>query len=377
MRFMNVPCAYCGKAFNQEDDVVVCPHCGTPHHRECWNEHAQCANADKHAEGFVWVSPVSPQTDVKKEQTRPHAAQVNGNNAVPTAECPFCGASNYINELYCTVCHEPIHQNASADAGDPLQDEVQRDKMYSDFRTYGGLDPQSSVGDITVAEYSAYVGEKSGSYIRKFTSLHTFKRPFAWNSAAFLSSAVAMLSSICLGPVWFFYRKLNKIGVLFLCVLLAFGIADTLICASDPAFWVMMDRFQELYADFLALSQQVGADSVQLVEDMTVNMQNALQVYSETANRLTQIWAYITDVVVAYVIPLVSGFTATGLYFKKAKSDILSVREKHGNAPDYLQRIKEKGGVSVGAAAGGAVACFFVCVFPMYLPFLLRALGVF
>ena len=31
-------CPVCGKSFQESDDIVVCPQCGAPHHRECWKQ---------------------------------------------------------------------------------------------------------------------------------------------------------------------------------------------------------------------------------------------------------------------------------------------------------------------------------------------------
>lgn len=36
MKYTGIPCAACGKKFTAEDDVVVCPECGTPYHRACY-----------------------------------------------------------------------------------------------------------------------------------------------------------------------------------------------------------------------------------------------------------------------------------------------------------------------------------------------------
>ena len=48
--FLGNPCPYCGKNFESGDDIVVCPECGTPHHRDCYKEHSACANEEKHSE---------------------------------------------------------------------------------------------------------------------------------------------------------------------------------------------------------------------------------------------------------------------------------------------------------------------------------------
>lgn len=384
MRYLNMPCVYCGKNFAEDDDVVTCPTCGSPHHRECWKEQDRCANAQLHTQGFEWKVPedVKNEKQTAKKVQEPQAV-ADSPEQPKTVECPFCGAQNYANELYCSVCHEPIHQNASADAGEPLQDEEQREKMYADFRTYGGLDPQSSVGEISVQEYSAYVGEKSGSYIRKFMTMHTFNRPFLWNWAAFLSAGASMLmtllfgiSCFSLGPVWFFYRKMRKAGALFLCLLLALCVASAVVYSLDPAYWEYMERSQEVFTDFMLNAQSAGADAAQLADEMMLNAQNAALTFSENCSEVTRIWSYISEVLQFYILPILSGFFATKLYYKKAKSDILQSREQHVQSPDYLQRLKLKGGVSVGGAVGAAVACFVIFMLQQYLPLILRSLGI-
>ena len=36
MKYENETCPVCGEKFTADSDVVVCPDCGTPHHRECY-----------------------------------------------------------------------------------------------------------------------------------------------------------------------------------------------------------------------------------------------------------------------------------------------------------------------------------------------------
>ncbi|MBR2414039.1 MAG: hypothetical protein IKB13_06020 [Clostridia bacterium] len=366
MRYLNVPCAYCGELFAEGDDIVTCPVCGTPQHRTCWQEHGSCANAHLHDSGGAWTAPKT-----EEQNTNP---VLKNENKDEITQCPFCGAQNYANELYCSACHEPIHPNASARAGSPLEDEEQRELMYQDFRTYGGFNPQEKVDDISVQEYASYVGGKSGGYVRRFIMMS--RNRIAWNWAAFWAAGVAMISSISLGPVWFFYRKLNKIGSLFLCLLLVLGLAGVVICINDPAYWEYMEKTKTLYFDSLALAQQAGADVAQIMDDMTANMTLAVQTYAENCTKLTQMWSYISTGIYSYVLPILSGFFATGFYFKKAKTDILSVREQHGKSPDYMQKLNQKGGVSVPAAVVSAVACLAVYFLMQYLPLILRAIGI-
>ena len=54
MDYINEICPVCKRQFGADDDIVVCPDCGTPHHRDCWNVKKACENSALHGEGFVW-----------------------------------------------------------------------------------------------------------------------------------------------------------------------------------------------------------------------------------------------------------------------------------------------------------------------------------
>lgn len=73
----NVKCGLCDKIFQEQDDVVYCPDCGAPAHRECWQSEGECAYADRHGSGFRWCSPA----EIAREEARAHREQ---------AEMDFC-----------------------------------------------------------------------------------------------------------------------------------------------------------------------------------------------------------------------------------------------------------------------------------------------
>ena len=78
MKYTNYKCPVCNNQFTEDDDVVVCPECGTPHHRECYIQNGNCANADKHGTNepieveFVDVeenNDTSSQTETAEKET--------------------------------------------------------------------------------------------------------------------------------------------------------------------------------------------------------------------------------------------------------------------------------------------------------------------
>ena len=52
--YKNEKCPVCNTEFKDGDDIVTCPVCGTPHHRECYNKIGHCINEDKHKDGFEY-----------------------------------------------------------------------------------------------------------------------------------------------------------------------------------------------------------------------------------------------------------------------------------------------------------------------------------
>ena len=56
MNYKNKQCPVCKNLFKDSDDIVVCPDCGAPYHRECYNETKKCIYEDKHGNGFSYIA---------------------------------------------------------------------------------------------------------------------------------------------------------------------------------------------------------------------------------------------------------------------------------------------------------------------------------
>ena len=53
-RHVGQECFGCHQKLQEDDDIVVCPECGTPYHRACWQKTGHCLNAPLHASGKSW-----------------------------------------------------------------------------------------------------------------------------------------------------------------------------------------------------------------------------------------------------------------------------------------------------------------------------------
>ena len=159
MRYIGEKCPVCQKEFTADDDIVVCPECGTPHHRDCYMLENRCANEELHAAGEKWTR-------------KPKAARYR--------VCPKCSFPNRITDTVCQRCGEEISsaaeqsvENSNGTNGEkwretfPMPD---AEDLMNPIK-YLGLDPEEDMGGATMKEMSDFVGPSNIYYIPKFKKM--------------------------------------------------------------------------------------------------------------------------------------------------------------------------------------------------------------
>ncbi|MEG1178962.1 MAG: RING finger protein [Oscillospiraceae bacterium] len=203
MRYECLPCPVCNSIFGEKDDIVVCPICGTPHHRGCWQKTGNCANKAKHSEGFSWVSPLA---DLPKSD-----------NSIGTAK----------------MKSEHSFSDTKVDSnGMPFESEELM-KM-SGFRP---IDGEESIGDLKVKDYGECIDKNRQKYIPKIYTMNKLNRKISWNWSAFFFSIP-----------WLFYRKMVGIGV----ILAIFVSVIPIVFSSDLV---------NFYNDFASLMGTLSPDA--------------------------------------------------------------------------------------------------------------------
>lgn len=78
-------CALCHARLFEDDDVVYCPVCGAPHHRECYNSRGACALEEFHGTENQYDKLKRAQEEKQQEQqTEPREEETqNGNFQIP------------------------------------------------------------------------------------------------------------------------------------------------------------------------------------------------------------------------------------------------------------------------------------------------------
>lgn len=110
---MNAPiktCPYCQSPIKQSADIIICKDCGTPHHKECWDENKGCTtfgcreNPDvkKHSGQVVDVgNQTIDEIQGLIEQTRERHSSHPSNLLI---NCPECDSLVDENSRFCKFC---------------------------------------------------------------------------------------------------------------------------------------------------------------------------------------------------------------------------------------------------------------------------------
>ncbi len=68
-KFVGKLCPVCRERFKENDDVAVCPTCGTPHHRACYLAQNKCALEDLHGT-FTWKGALPDEPPSEENEDR-------------------------------------------------------------------------------------------------------------------------------------------------------------------------------------------------------------------------------------------------------------------------------------------------------------------
>lgn len=194
MNYTNMKCELCQVTFTPDDDIVVCPDCGSPMHRACWNQLSHCANQDKHATGFTWTPPFDPEEEARKKAAETAVHAQTQEDAGQTG--PFANLYGGYNEYQ---------------TGDNSQ-------FGPNVRVLG---PKEKLGNYTVEDYGNVIQKNVHRFIPKFFAMEKSGRKVSWNWMAFFFPAY-----------WAFYRKMYKVGALLLALSLIIPIAATKTVSS-------------------------------------------------------------------------------------------------------------------------------------------------
>lgn len=176
MKYKGEKCAACGKVFTSDDDVVVCPECGSPHHRECYKAENRCANSDFHAEKKKWRPSVSVKPDKPSDQEIIICPDCHFPNLKKDEVCAKCGKS--LNEARQNAAGSPA-AGAEHTESDPLDGYLQSELEVN--KSFLGFDPNEDMGGASLKEVSQFVCTNTLYYIPIFKHMKDFGSKISFN----------------------------------------------------------------------------------------------------------------------------------------------------------------------------------------------------
>lgn len=319
MDFIGSKCPVCDKYFHADEDVVVCPECGTPHHRECYEAIGHCKFEDRHAEGYTYAGDDAPKGDV--------------------IVCRSCGKENDKNAFFCQYCAAPLsredeHQPNRGAAGQPGAGGMPFGANASMFMDpLGGIPADTDMGEgVTAGEMAKYVKQNTPYFMRVFNSIKEFNRS-KFNFCAALFTGGYLL-----------YRKMYKIGAV--------------ITAIQVGLMILSIYVQIRYAsEFKSLNERASSSgSITQVLD-----------YFSTISGGHRFVLYIPTIVsiLSLALRITIGCTANRMYYSHCKFQITRIKNTpspSGESPENA--LQTRGGVNMPLAVSLLVTYLVISYLP-------------
>ena len=342
MNYKNSVCDGCGLPFKEDDDVVVCPECGTPQHRECYKLNNQCVNAHKHGESFDWSGAPTPTADVSAQEAK----------AEEKLPCPSCGHLNDKDAKRCENCSMRLIVFGMNLAENPGVREAENptNQNTSDYpppftlgqgEGFGYVNSTPAVTENGVPEEPEEVKQLKQRNARnfifyRFIGSNTEKYFANFNRIANGQGLTFNFAAFFFTPYWFFYRKLYKPGIIFLTLFLLFSI---LFAPTLAEFEAIFEAYCSAIADNPAPDE---AAITALIKELDALMPMlSLNMFCELALRI------------------VSGLIAYPLYKKYADKSVDRIMSAPSAEAGIADTVK-LGGTSVAAVLVAFAAMYAV-----------------
>ena len=295
-KYYGCPCEGCGEPLTLKDDIVVCPDCGAPYHRTCYEKLGRCIHSPAHAAGYEWHFPYQD---------------------AELRTCPSCGERTLRTEERCrccgavlppeSQCPEPPTQSQPGTDADGRFDYNDLYRQYQQTveeptrrNVQAAFGKEELIDGIPYSDWNDYIGKAAPVYLNDYSRMQLQHTKISLSFSALL-----------FGPFYFFYRKAWKPAFAFLA-------AELLLFV--PTLLQMM----QIPGSSLSLGL---SDSTYVVLGRVVSL-------------------------ASFALMLARGMFAKWFYRKSAAEHIRRIRAEF---PDDAQRsvvLSAQGGVSWGAVLG-------------------------
>lgn len=245
--YQGCKCPVCQQPFTENDDVVVCPECGAPHHRECWAKNGSCGLAQYHGPGFEY----------RREEEGPRPIRDGRPATGEEKTCPACGAKNPSINLFCENCGSPLAGPAGAQPGAGARPGMNGMPAGSytpggvpDAFSLSGVSPDQTFDDISARDWATYLGRSAPLYLMAFSRMERTRLKMYPSFSGFFFA-----------PIYLLYRRCWGWGLLAAVLSLLTALPNLLMLvlfsndpSAQPASYLM---FAQQAAMYLSLALQL------------------------------------------------------------------------------------------------------------------------
>lgn len=323
-------CPVCKENCNLEEDIVVCPECGAPYHRDCYNSLGECVFKEKHSQGFSYNKSKSDNDEAINENLQTTSSKINSTDE---KKCPHCFKENSVESFFCSNCGCPLLPNKNN------SEILTNIPISSQFDQFMNMAKDDIINNIKVSEFVYYIKVNFMYYVACFKNIFE-KNKSRFNFGAFLFSGA-----------WFLYRKIYKIGI---------PLTLVYILLSIFSFFIEFTYANEI------LTSVFHAIGISTMAEL-FNKTDAFLNHFYTLPVEQQFIVFLPAIVklIKFVIMLVSGFIANKVYYKNCCSKIKKIKVlcKDDNKL-YNEEINKLGGVNFKI-----ITFIFICYLIIeYLP---------
>ena len=183
--YENDICPVCSKPFEKGDDIVTCPDCGTPHHRECYKDFGGCKNRSLHGTDFVFKRGSSASA-VKPEKSFKYSPFLT--------ELP-------LGEEEKSEYYKPENAESIEDVENNEAEENPADIEEAVSEVVEPQENKEEIDGIQTEDIVSVVAVNTVKFIPKFKR----NKLINWNWSAFF-----------FGPYYLFFRKMYVQGMIFM-----------------------------------------------------------------------------------------------------------------------------------------------------------------
>lgn len=220
-------CPVCNKQFKDGDDIVVCPECGTPHHRECYKLTGHCVNQGLHKSGYSFIDSEKEKLKVEeqKETAKSFEGEYSGDYYYSPDDDFVAQAKKEVQEK-----KQASTDSDNTDGGFFSIPTIQVDESFYKMR--------GTIDGLSISDIAATVRTNVSRFIQIFKKQSKTKKKAGWNWAAFF-----------FGSFYLLFRKMYKQGVAFFCLAMTSIIAgEAFILKFAPKYVSAVQNFVTQYA---------------------------------------------------------------------------------------------------------------------------------